>query len=75
MENKFIVHDINFGIGVMKEEFYLKFLIDIENTWFKRISSLSMITKGIEMKVFIFESEEDKRIYFSESKNGEIGNI
>lgn len=82
-ENNFIGHDINFDIGVMKEELSPKFLIDIENAGFKRISSLSIENEGlkdikykykeIEIEIFIFERENDKVLCYSESKNGEIG--
>lgn len=82
-ENNFIGHDINFDIGVMKEELSPKFLIDIENLGFKRTSSLSIkneglkdikyIYKGIEIEIFIFEREENKVVCYSEDKSGEIG--
>lgn len=82
-ENNFIGHDVNFDIGVMKEELSPKFLIDIEEAGFKRISSLSIKNeglkdikynyKGIEIEIFIFERENDKVICYSEDKNGKIG--
>lgn len=82
-ENNFIGHDVNFDIGVMKEELSPKFLIDIEEAGFKRISILSIKNeglkdikynyKGIEIEIFIFERENDKVICYSEDKNGKIG--
>lgn len=81
-ENNFIGHDINFDIGVMKEELSPKFLIDIENLGFKRVSSFSIKDeglqtikydyKGIEVEVFIFTRDDDKVISYSEGKDGNI---
>lgn len=81
-ENNFIGHDINFDIGVMKEELSPKFLIDIENLGFKRVSSLSIkneglkdikyIYKGIEIEIFIFEREKNKVICYTETTDNKI---
>ncbi len=81
-ENIFIGHDINFDIGIMKEELSPKFIIDIENKGFKRISSLSLKNeglknikyeyKGIEIEVFLFDREDNKVVCYLEDKNGVI---
>lgn len=81
-ENNFIGHDINFDIGIMKEELSPKFIIDIENKGFKRISSLSLKNeglknikyeyKGIEIEVFLFDREDNKVVCYLEDKNGVI---
>ncbi|BBA52388.1 putative 2-aminoethylphosphonate ABC transporter permease subunit [Fusobacterium varium] len=81
-ENNFIGHDINFDIGIMKEELIPKFIIDIENEGFKRISSLSLKNeglknikyeyKGIEIEMFLFDREDNKVICYLEDKNGII---
>lgn len=81
-ENNFIGHDINFDIGIMKEELIPKFIIDIENEGFKRISSLSLKNeglknikyeyKGIEIEIFLFDRKDNKVICYLEDKNGII---
>ena len=81
-ENNFIGHDINFDIGIMKEELIPKFIIDIESVGFKRISSLSLKNeglknikyeyKGIEIEIFLFDRENDKVVCYLEDKNGII---
>ena len=81
-ENNFIGHDINFDIGIMKEELIPKFIIDIESEGFKRISSLSLKNeglknikyeyKGIEIEIFLFDREDDKVVCYLEDKNGII---
>lgn len=81
-ENNFIGHDINFDIGVMQDELSPKFIIDLENEGFKRVSSLSLKGeglknikydyKGIEVEIFIFDREDEKVLCYLEAEDGKI---
>lgn len=81
-ENNFIGHDINFDIGVMQDELTPKFIIDLENEGFKRVSSLSLKGeglknlkydyKGIEVEIFIFDRENEKVVCYLETEDGQV---
>lgn len=48
-ENNFIGHDINFDIGIMKEELIPKFIIDIENEGFKKNFLIKFKNEGLKI--------------------------
>ncbi|WP_291259003.1 putative 2-aminoethylphosphonate ABC transporter permease subunit [Fusobacterium sp.] len=80
-ENNFIGHDINFDIGVMKEELTPDFLMELEKSGFKRkeflsfdeggLKGLTYIYQGIVIELFIFEREEDKVICYMQNEQEE----
>lgn len=79
-ENNFIGHDINFDIGVMKEELTPDFLMELEKNGFVRktilsfedgLKSLTYIYKGIVIELFIFEREGDKVLCYMENEKQE----
>lgn len=70
-DNNFIGHDINFDIGIMRNEITPNFLLELEESNFKKVDSLKIDNKiknirylyeGIEVEIFLFEREDDKKV-------------
>lgn len=79
-ENNFIGHDINFDIGIMKDELTPDFLMELENNGFTRktvlffdneLKTLTYIYKGIIIELFIFVKDKDKILCYIENENKE----
>ncbi|MBC2852522.1 putative 2-aminoethylphosphonate ABC transporter permease subunit [Cetobacterium sp. 2G large] len=80
-DNNFIGHDVNFDIGIMKDEITADFLVEIESKGFKRVDSLRLedslkylkyLYKEIEVEIFLFERLEDKVFTYYKNNDDEI---
>lgn len=80
-DNNFIGHDVNFDIGIMKDEITADFLVEIESKGFKRVDSLRLedslkylkyLYKEIEVEIFLFERLDDKVFTYYKNNDDEI---